>query len=101
MEALISSASTEIHHIVPQYLLRLRDRAENALLNGEGIELWLEYEHEAMRYGVDPDVSRVDLAALIDASTVLMERSEHRAHHEEDFVRWGRISPAQLSRARA
>jgi hypothetical protein len=90
METLTSSPSTEIHHTVPQCLLRLRDRAENAPLSGEGIELWLEYEHEAMRYGVDPDVPRADLAALIDASTVVMERSEHRAHHAKDFVRWGR-----------
>src|SRR5688572_26058799 len=28
---------------------------------------------------------------VIDASTVVMERSEHRAHHETNFVRWGRI----------
>lgn len=81
---------TEIHHTVPQCLLRLRDRADAASLDGEGIELWLEFEYEAIRYGVDPDMSRDDLAALIDASCVLMERTEHRATHESDFVRWGR-----------
>ena len=87
MGALI--AHPEVHHTVPQYLLRLRDKADAVALDGEGIELWLSFEHEAIRYGVDPDISRTDLAALIDASTVVMERSEHRAHHETDFVRWG------------
>ena len=90
LETLTSSASTEIHHIVPQYLLRLRDRAENALLNGEGIELWLEYEHEAMRYGVDAEISGEDLEELIEASTVLIPREEHRNGHLSDWQRWGR-----------
>jgi hypothetical protein len=83
-------AAMEIHHTIPRCLLRLRDRAEGATLDGEGIEMWLQYEHEAMRYGVDPDISRDDLAALIDASTVVLERDEHRSEHVSDFVRWGR-----------
>lgn len=47
-------------------------------------------EEEAFRYGVDPDVSREDLAALIEGSTVMLPREEHQAGHESDFVRWGR-----------
>ncbi len=35
-------------------------------------------------------VSREDLAALVEASTVLMDRQDHRNGHEGDFVRWGR-----------
>ena len=58
--------------------------------DGEGIQLWLDYELEALRFGVDPDVSREDLAALVDGSTVLLTHEEHRAGHEKDFVRWGR-----------
>ena len=90
----------EIHHTVPQYLLRLRDRADAAPLDGEGIELWLEFEYEATRYGVDPDISRDDLAAHIDASCVVMERAEHRATHSEasDFVHWGRRGGLQTLR---
>ncbi len=72
------AAAGEIHHTIPRCLLRLRHKADSAALDGEGIELWLEYEHEAMRYGVDPDISRDDLAALIDASTVVLERGAHR-----------------------
>jgi hypothetical protein len=84
------AAAREIHHTIPRCLLRLRDKADSAALDGEGIELWLEYQHEAMRYGVNPDISREELAALIDASTVVLERGAHRLEHITDFVRWGR-----------
>ncbi len=128
MSAPLSSslaAATESHHTIPRCLLRLREKADAAVLDGEGIELWLEYEHEAMRYGVDPDVSHDELAALVDASTVVLERGAHRLEHVSDFVRWGRrggratferyggawfallalrrwgkIAPAELARAR-
>jgi len=42
-------------------LLRLRERTDAAGLTGEGIELAMEYEHEARRWGVDPDLSRDEL----------------------------------------
>lgn len=83
----------EVHHAVPQCLLRLYDRAASYPdFDGEGVELWLEFEHEAMRYGVDANISRDELAASIEASTVVLPREEHRAGHERtgDFARWGR-----------
>ena len=84
------SGAVEIHHTVPRCLLRLRDRADTAPFDGEGIELWLDFEYEAMRYGVDPDMSHEELEALIEASTVPLSRDDHRGLHESDFVRWGR-----------
>jgi hypothetical protein len=70
--------------------LGLRDRADAYHeFDGEGIQLWLDYELEALRYGVDPEVSRDELAALVDGSTVLLPREKHRASHEDDLVRWG------------
>jgi hypothetical protein len=83
-------SAVEIHHRVPRCLLRLRDRADTAPLDGEDIELWLEFEFEAMCYGVDVDISRDDLEALIEASTVSLGRDDHRTLHERDFARWGR-----------
>ncbi len=80
----------EIHHEVPRCLLRLRERAEAAGLTGEGIELALEYEHEARRWGVDPDLSREELAALVEDSAVEIPQEEHRVNHADDFARWGR-----------
>ena len=81
---------TEVHHRIPQCLLRLRDKADAAPLDGQGIELWLKFEAEAMHYGVDPGISREDLAALIESSTVSPERDENRREHVSYFVRWGR-----------
>jgi hypothetical protein len=39
---------------------------------------------------VDPDVSREELAALVEGSTVEIPREEHRNGHASDFARWGR-----------
>ncbi len=69
---------------MPRCLLRLRDRADaHQEFDGEGIQLWLDYELEALRCGVDPDVSRENLAALVEGSTVLVPREQHRAGHSE------------------
>ena len=84
-------AAPEVHHEVPRCLLRLRDRAdEHTALDGEGIQRWLDYEMEALRWGVDPDMDRDELAAMIDASTVELSGDEHRDAHAGDFARWGR-----------
>lgn len=85
-----STLAVEVHHHVPRCLLRLRDRADDAGWTGEAIELEMEFEHEARRWGVDPEISREDLAAMIDGSTVEVFAEEHRAEHAEDFRRWGR-----------
>ena len=67
----------EVHHTVPRCLLSLRDRADaHPEFDGEGIQLWLDYELEALLYGIDPDISRDDLAGLIEASTVQLPREE-------------------------
>ena len=92
------TGAVEIHHRTPQCLLRMRERADGADLDGAGIEAWLEYEAECFRAGVDPDVSREELADLIEASTVALSRDEHRALHELDFVRWGRRGGLQTLR---
>jgi len=56
-------------------------------LSVEGLALWMDYELEALRFGVDPDVSREELAALIEGSTVEIPREEHRDGHASDFAR--------------
>ena len=81
----------EEHHAVPRCLLRLHDEARSAGVEvAGGIEPWLEFEWECMRWGVDVEISRADLAALIEASAVLLDRDEHRRLHETDWQRWGR-----------
>lgn len=83
---------SEIHHRTPRHLLGLRARADAAGLTGEGIELWMEFEHEATRYGIPVEISTEDLAALIEASAVAIPAREHRMGHAAagDFERWGR-----------
>ncbi len=82
----------EVHHRVARCILRLRDRADACAdpLSAHGLALWMDYELEALRFGVDPDVSREELAALIEGSTVEIPREEHRDDHADDFARWGR-----------
>ena len=84
-------AKREVHHRVPRCLLRLRDRADaHTELDGEGLQLWLDYEFEALRWNVDPDVSRGVLAALVEGSGLELDSYEHREIHAGDFARWGR-----------
>jgi hypothetical protein len=70
--------------------LTLREKSDVGSLDGAGFQAWLEYEHEALRWGVDPDVSREDLAALVDASLEAIPYDDHRGIHRADFARWGR-----------
>ncbi len=87
-----STAPREVHHRVARCVLGLRERADACAdpLSAEGLALWMDYELEALRFGVDPDVSREELAALIEGSTVEIPREEHRDGHADDFARWGR-----------
>ena len=83
--------SSEVHHRVPQCLLRLHDQAHApGDLDAEALAAWFEWEMEAMLYGVDPDIVREDLEAMIASSTVEVPRDEHGGGQKGDFVRWGR-----------
>jgi hypothetical protein len=42
-----------------------------------------------MRWCVPVEISREDLQALVERSTVLLERGKHRLIHEDDWRRWG------------
>jgi hypothetical protein len=71
ISAALSAATerVELHHRVPCCLLTLREKADAgaATLDGAGLQAWLDYEQEAMRWGVNPDVSPAELAALVDS----------------------------------
>ena len=88
-----SAGRREVHHRVPRCLLKVYDRGHGPGLEPEDIAAWFDWEEEALRYEVDPDVSREELATLVDGSTVELEGKEHRAGHSQagDFVRWGRL----------
>jgi hypothetical protein len=88
----MAAQQLELHHQAPRCLLRLHEKAYGAELDGAGIEAWLCWEEEAMRWRVPVEISRSDLAALVEASTVALSVEEHRQLHSEasDFARWGR-----------
>jgi len=62
-------------------------------LEPEDLAAWIEWEEEACRYGVDPEISREVLAALIKGSEIELGVEAHRAAHSEAgaFARWGRL----------
>ena len=86
----MAAHTEELHHAVPRCLLRLHEDATNGELDGAGIEAWLEFEIEAMRWGVPVEIGREDLERLVEASTVVLDREKHRMIHRNDWQRWGR-----------
>ncbi len=79
----------EVHHAAPRCLLTLHERANGTPLDGEGIQAWVEWELEAMRWRVPVEIARSELEALVAASEVMLEREKHRLLHESDWRRWG------------
>jgi hypothetical protein len=73
-------------------LLGFFDRFVAGGLDGEDFQAWFDWEEEAFRYGVDPDISHEELKLLIEASASPVPATEHRASHSRvgDFARWGR-----------
>jgi len=89
----MSEHRPEVHHVAPRCLLTLYERAnglpDGASLDGEGIQAWLEWEMEAMRWRVPVEISRSELERLIEASEEVLEREKHRLLHERNWKRWG------------
>ena len=90
-------AKPEVHHAAPRCLLRLHEEAEGELRLA-GMGAWLEFELEAVRWGVPVEIPREDLQRLVEASTVVMEREKHRLLHASDWQRWGRRGGAATLR---
>jgi hypothetical protein len=84
---------THLHHRIPRSLLKIYDRAHGPGLEPADLADWFEWEEEAFRYVVDPDISREKLVYRIEDSTVEIADDDHRAVHSAvgDFTRWGRL----------
>jgi hypothetical protein len=82
-----AEARTDVHPGAPRCLLGLFDVAATGLTD------WSEFDAEAARWGIEVrGLSREDLSALIEGSTLEIPTTEHRTLHQEadDFVWWGR-----------
>ena len=93
----MAAHTLERHHAAPRCLLRLHDEAQGELRLA-GVGAWLEFEHEAERWGVPVEISREDLAQLVERSTVVLDREKHRLLHASDWQRWGRRGGLQTLR---
>ena len=82
-------AAEEAHHAAPRCLITLHEKANGSSLDGEGVQAWVEWEIEAMRWRVPVEISRGDLEELVEASETLLEREKHRLVHSSDWRRWG------------
>jgi len=58
----------------------------------------MDYECEALRFGVGPDTPREELAAMVESSMVEIPRDEHRELHAGDFASWGRLGGLATAR---
>ena len=120
----VSAHIPEIHHAAPRCLLTLHERANGAELDGEGIQAWVEWEIEAMRWRVPVEIARSDLEALVDLRRSSWRRrstasstpqtgaggeqgagGNARRYGADWFAllalrRWGRLSPEDLEAAR-
>ena len=83
------ACNLEDHHATPRCLLKLHRKANGAELDGEGIQAWLEWEIEAMRWRVPVEISRAELEELVERSAERLERECHRRLHESDWQRRG------------
>ncbi len=80
---------SELHHAAPRCLISLHEKANGSSLDGEGIQAWVEWEMEAMRWRVPVEISRENLEALVKTSELVLEREKHRLLHASDWQRWG------------
>ena len=85
----MAAHNLEVHHAAPRCLLKLHDEAQGELRIA-GVGAWLEFEHEARRWGVPVEISREDLEEVVERSAKVLEREKHRLLHASDWQRWGR-----------
>ena len=86
----MAAPKLEVHHAAPRCLLGLHERANSTMtLDGQGIQAWLEWEWEVMRWRVPVEISRADLKELVERSEELLDRERHRILHQSDWRRWG------------
>jgi hypothetical protein len=82
-----AESGADVHHGSPRCLLGLFDAKAGGLAD------WSEFDAEAERWGIEVrGLSREDLRALIESSTLEIPTTEHRRLHQQasDLVGWGR-----------
>lgn len=83
---MVASNKPELHHAASRCLLALYEKADGTSLDGEGIQAWLEWEMEAMRWRVPIEIFRSELEALVDRSTRTSSKAMQTISKSEDRV---------------
>jgi hypothetical protein len=86
-------AALELHHRIPRCLLGFFDLATEGDLEPAGLQAWFEWEEEAFRYGVDPDISLdQELELLIEGSASPVPSAAYPSGHWRNggFACWSR-----------
>jgi hypothetical protein len=60
----------DLHHAIPRCLISLHEKANGTSLDAEGIQAWVEWEMEAMRWRVPVEISRDELEGLVGTSSL-------------------------------
>jgi hypothetical protein len=86
------AAKIEKHHRIPRRLLAAYDgMTQGTEIHGEALQAWFNFEEMCLEHGLDPDASREELEAAVEASAVLIPYEKHRkVVHGADWPRWGR-----------
>ena len=73
------AARIERHHRIPRRLLAAHDRiARGTEIDAEALQAWFDFEELCFEHGLDPDASRAELEAAVEASAVLISYEAHR-----------------------
>ena len=79
----MAARKPEVHHGVPRCLLTLYQKASGTSLDGEGIQAWVEWEMEAMRWKVPVEISRTELEAQVDSSEVSQQEDRQLLYKDD------------------
>ena len=90
----MAARKPDTHHVVLRCLLALHEKAHGTELDGEGIQAWLEWEMEALRWGVSTGISRDELEALVGSSEVSQPEERHLLSEDD------RTEPEKVGEAR-
>ena len=87
-----SAAKIEKHHRIPRRLLAAYDgMTRGTEIHGEALQAWFDFEEMCLEHCLDPDASREELEAAVEASAVLIPYEKHRkVVHGTDWPRWGK-----------
>jgi hypothetical protein len=77
----------DLHLGAPRCLLSLHEKANGTSLDGEGIQAWLEWEMEAMRWRVPIEISRENLEALVEALEIVLGAPKVRRYEPRGGAR--------------